>query len=188
MTTHTIQAGTEARALLESYFNEVVDRRKAGELADVGQYASRWCEQAARIALSLHAGLYGATAHQHALDTETAENGIRLARWFAAQQLALLAKGRRQAAAKVEDEVIKLLADRAQGRRLEPTERQQAKTLDYVTVRNVVRARIVTTAEAAHALLTRMVQDGLLIGEAITPPGGGKTTRIFRAVKNPVPE
>lgn len=63
MNTYTITATPEARLRLESYFNEIVDRRKAGELADVSQYASRWCEQAARIAITLHAGLHGASAH-----------------------------------------------------------------------------------------------------------------------------
>jgi hypothetical protein len=33
-----------------------------------------------------------------------------------------------------------------------------------------------------------MEADGLLVGENVTPSGGGKTTRIYRAVKNPVPE
>ena len=188
MKTFTIKTTAETRALLENYFNEIVDRRQAGELADVGQYASRWCEQAARIALVLHAGFHGANAHQHPLAVETAENGIRLARWFAEQQLDLLAKGRRQAAARVEDEVIKLLEDRQQGRRLEPAERKLAKSLDYVTARTILRARIVATAEAAHQLLDRMEASGLLAGENVTPEGGGTPSRIYRAVQNPVPE
>jgi hypothetical protein len=35
--------------------------------------------------------------------------------------------------------------------------------------------------------LSRIEADGLLVGEGITPPRGGKTTRIYRAVKNSVP-
>jgi hypothetical protein len=177
MNTHTIQASPEARARLEAFFNEIVDRRRTGELGDVGRYASRWCEQAARLALVLHAGLHGNQAHAHQLEIETAENAIRLARWFAHQQLGLLAKGRRQAAEKLEDEVLELIESN-----------RQRKSQDFITARDVQRARIVASADAARALLARMEADGLLIGEDVTPSGGGKTTRIFRPVQNPVPE
>jgi len=186
MNTYTIQATPEARQRLESFYNEIVDRRKAGELADVSQYASRWCEQAARLAIILHAGLHGATAHQYPLELETADNAVDLAKWFASQQLNLLAKGRRAAAANLEEKVLELLADRIQGKRLEKEEREAGRPVDYVTAREVHRARITATADAAKALLARMEADGLLVAEDITPARGGKTTRIYRAVKNPV--
>lgn len=175
MNTYTIQATTEARQRLESFFNEIVDRRRAGELTDVSQYASRWCEQAARLAITLHAGLHGATAHQHPLELETADNAVKLAQWFADQQLGLLAKGRQAAASKVQDEVLDLLE----------TNRQR-KAQNYTTAREVHRARITATADAAKALLTRMEAAGLLAGEDVTPPHGGKTTRIYRAINNPI--
>ena len=116
MNTYTIPASPEARTLLEAYFNEIVDLRRAGQLSDVSQYASRWCEQAARLAITLHAGEHGANAHLHPLGAATAENAITLAKWFANQQLALLARGRRQGAADLEERVIKLFEDRIQGR------------------------------------------------------------------------
>lgn len=177
MNTHSVQTTLEARERLESYFNEIVDRRKAGELTDVGRYASRWCEQAARIALVLHAGLHGATAHQHPLAAETAENAVILAKWFANQQLGLLAKGRRAAARKQEDEVLELIESN-----------RQRKGQDFITARDVHRARITAIADAARALLDRMERDGLLTGEDITPQHGGKTTRIYRAARNSVPD
>lgn len=177
MNTYTIQATPEARQRLKTFFNEIVDRRKAGELADVSQYASRWCEQAARLAITLHAGLHGAAAHQHPLALETADNAVTLAKWFADQQLGLLAKGRHAAATKVQDEVLDLL---------ETT--RQRKGRDFITARDVHRARITTTADAAKALLARMEVDGLLVGEDITPAHGGKITRIFRHINNPVLE
>lgn len=177
MNTYTIQATPEARQRLETFFDEIVDRRKAGELADVSQYASRWCEQAARLAITLHAGLHGATAHQHPLAPETADNAVTLARWFADQQLGLLAKGRHTAAAKVEEEVLELL----------DTNRER-KGVDFTTARDVNRAHITATADAAKSLLARMEAAGLLVGEDIAPAHGGKTTRIFRRIQNPVPE
>lgn len=187
-TTHNIQPTPEARARLVAYHNEIVSRRKEGGLADVSQYASRWCEQAARLAVVLHAGLHGATAHQHPLELETADRAVTLAKWFADQQLGLLAKVRRQVAVKLEDDVMQLIDDRIHGKRLEPEERELGRCIDYVTPRTLVRARITTTADPAKALLTRMEAEGLLIGEDVSPKRGGPTTRIFRRVTNPVPE
>jgi hypothetical protein len=172
--TYTITATIEARQRLEFYFNEIVDRRKSGELTDVSQYASRWCEHAARIAITLHAGLHGATAHQQPLVLETAENAVALAKWFANQQLGLLAKGRHAASTKVEDAVLELLETTC-----------ERKAQDFITARDVLRARITSVADAATALLARMEADGLLGGEDKTPAHGGKTTRIYRAAKNP---
>ncbi len=100
----------------------------------------------------LHAALHGGDAHNHALELATAENAIRLAERFAVQQLDILAKGRRQAAAKVEDEVLELLDDRIHGKRLEPEERQLGRSIDYLSARTLQRARI-ATADAARALL-----------------------------------
>ena len=85
-------------------------------------------------------------------------------------------KGRFSAAAKVQDEVLELLESN-----------RQRKSQDYTTAREVHRARITATADAAKALLARMEADGLLVGEDNTPAGGGKTTRIYRVIKNPAP-
>lgn len=175
MVTHVIGATTEARQRLESYFNEIVDRRRAGELLDVSQYASRWCEQAARLAITLHAGLHGGRAHQMPLESETVEMAVTLAKWFANQQLNLLEKGRRAAARKVELEVLELIE-----------RNQSTKSQDFTTAREVHRNRIAATAEGAKALLARMEAEGLVVGEDTRPAHGGKVTRIYRAVGTPL--
>ena len=174
---HRIAAAPEAAALLTQFHNHVVDRR-AVDLADVGAFAARYAEQAWRVAVVLHAALHGAEAGGHTLTLETAQNAVGLVEWFSAAQLDILAKGRRAAAEKVEEEVIELLATR-----------QERQRLDYVTAREVHRARIVSTADAGRALLARMERESLLTGEDVRPAHGGKTTRIFRAVggTNPVP-
>jgi hypothetical protein len=178
LTVHRIEPTSEARDRLEAYFNQVVARRKAGDLSDVSQYASRWCEQAARLAITLHAGLHGAEAHRHPLVLETADSAVRLAEWFADQQLNLLAKGRHAAAEKVETAVLELLEAN-----------RERKGLDYVTARDLHRARIVSTADAARALLARMEGERLLTGDDVRPAQGGKATRIYRAIGGipPVP-
>jgi hypothetical protein len=173
---HVLQPTPETRQRFVDYHNAIVERRKA-ELRDVTGFAARWCENAWRLAVVLHAGLYGSDAHNHALELATAENAIRLSEWFAREQLEILAKGRRAAAAKLEDQVLELL-----------DENQERKQQDFVTAREVHRARITATADAAKALLVRMEGDGLLVSSPITPAHGGKATRIYRRVVNPVPE
>ena len=172
-----IAAAPEAAALLTEFHNRVVDRR-AVDLADVGAFAARYAAQAWRVAVVLNAALLGSEAGSHSLTLETAQNAISLVEWFSAAQLDILAKGRHAAAEKVSEEVIELLATR-----------QERQRLDYVTARDVHRARIVSTADAGRALLARMEREGLLTGEDVRPAHGGKTTRVFRAVggTNPVP-
>jgi hypothetical protein len=182
---YRFEPSPEAKRLLDEFFNSIVDRRQV-ELSDLGQFAARYGEQAWRVALTFHAALYGLDAHNHSLDAETAQNAIGVVQWFINEQLGILARGRRQAAAEVEDEVMQLLDDRAHGNRLEPEERQLGRTVDYVTSRTLVRARITPTTEAAKLLLGRMESAGLLVGEDITPVHGGKTTKIFRRITNPV--
>jgi hypothetical protein len=179
-----VAASPEAEHVLDDYQHSTYERRS--ELADVKLFAVRWNENAWRVALTLHAAFYRGEAHLQPLGGETAENAVRVVQWFASQQLEILAKGRRRVAAKLEEEVWDLLTDRSQGRRLEPEERQLGRAVDYITARNVQRARI-APGETAHAVLARMEADGRLVGEDIPALHGGKTKRVYRAVKNPVP-
>lgn len=163
-----VESSPEASLLLVTFHNEVVDRREV-ELADVGSFAARWAEQAWRLSVVLHAAAWGAQAHEHALAADTAAGAITLARWFADEQLALLARGRRERARKLEDEVLELLDRRW----------DQAK-LDHLTVREVQRSRVLPTAAECQALLDRMTGEGLLVVEEIVPPAGGRTQRLYR--------
>jgi uncharacterized protein DUF3987/CHC2-type zinc finger protein len=175
---HRFDPTAEARLLLDEFHNSIVDRRQ-DDLADVGTFAARYAEQAWRISVVFHAALHGTDAPRRSLDRETAENAVRLVEWFSDQQLDILARGRRQAAQKLEEQVFELLETR-----------QERQNLDYITARDVHRARIVSSSNAAAALLARMEKNGLLTGQDVRPEHGGKTTRIYRPVsgKNPVPE
>ena len=184
---HCITPTPEAVAVLNDYHNSIVDRRST-DLADIGAFAARYAENAWRLSVVIHAAQWAGDAGQESLAAETAASAVRIVEWFAASQRDILAKGRHNAAAKVEDEVLELLNDRIHGKRLEPEERELGRPIDYVTPRTLVRARITATAEAAKALLARMEADGLLIGQDVSPKGGGPTTRIFRRTTNPVPE
>jgi hypothetical protein len=179
---HIVKPNPEARRILEKFHNDIVDRRRSGELHGADQYAARWAEHASRIALIFHAGFHGCSAHLHELSAETAENAVRLAEWFSDQQLQLLAKGRRKSAEKLHDEVVDLFK-RREGRNV------SGHAVDYITARDVVRARIVDGSEAAHRLLNEMVAEGLLISEQTIPERGGRTTTLYRkaGTNNPIP-
>jgi hypothetical protein len=82
-----------ALRLLNDHYNQVVERR-LDDLSDVNSYAARWSEQAWRLAVCLHAGTHGATAHEQQLALETAQQAIRLSDWFAREQLQILQAGR----------------------------------------------------------------------------------------------
>lgn len=158
----TIQPSPDALALLNGHFNAVVARRRA-ELRDVTTYAARWNEQAWRLAVCLHAGEWGAQAHEQALELDTAERAIELADWFAGQQLAILSKGRDSARRQTRDEVLGLLVDNPKG----------------IRARDVCRARIARDADEAHGLLATMEAEGTLHGRDEQPEAGGHLSRIF---------
>ena len=89
-----VQPEADAVRLLNEHYNKIVRRCHAGELRDVQSFAARWTEQAWRIALCLHAGVFGKTAGTVALNADTAACSIQIADWFSGQQLAILQKSR----------------------------------------------------------------------------------------------
>ena len=97
------------------------------------------------------------------LAADTAASAIALAGWLAGKQLRILARGRHAARRAKRDEVLALLADKPTG----------------IAARDVHRARIVASADEAHALLTQMEADGELIGKDSKSETGGHVTRTF---------
>ncbi len=158
----TIDPTPEARELMKTYFNGIVERRLA-DLQDVGSYAARWAEQAWRIAVCLHAGHFGSLAAEFPLDEGNASRAVELAQWFAGEQLRILAGGRHEARQALRDGVLGLLVDKPAGIRAE----------------DVYKKRIVQGAREAHALLEAMAQEALLTFKESTPDTGGHITRIY---------
>lgn len=171
----TVQPTTAASQRLIGHYNAIVDRL-ATDLHDVKPFAMRWTEQAWRLSVIFHAAQWGKDAHNHALALETAESAIAVADWFAAQQLDILARGRHEAARKLEDRVFDLLDDK-----------HERQGIDYITKRDVLRARITRTAGEARALLSHMEQNGLLTGEDVRRAEGGHVRRIYRRPTGPNP-
>jgi len=112
----TIKATPDAEAALVEHHDALVPRRCAGgDLADVTSYVSRWNEQAWRIGVCLHAAKHGANAAGRELELETVQRAIRLADWFASQQLEILSASRKKAKQDLQDRVLALLMDHPQG-------------------------------------------------------------------------
>ncbi len=92
---HTCEPSRAAEEIMDAHFNELVPRRRiGGDLFDVSSFAARWTEQAWRIGVCIHAGLYGGAAAEQPFAKETAECALELAEWFADQQIAILADNR----------------------------------------------------------------------------------------------
>jgi hypothetical protein len=162
----TIDPTPEARRLMDTHYNKIVERRRT-DLRDVTTYAARWNEQAWRIAVCLHACLHDEEAGRRTLEASTAASAIALADWFANEQLRILARGREAARRAKLDEVLEMLADSPEG----------------ITAREVLRARIVDSAGEARELLGRMEGEGELLGRDAKPERGGYTVRIYTRVR-----
>ena len=154
----TINPSPEARDLLDRFYNEITDR-KEGELSDITSYAARWNEQAWRISLCLHAAKWSTGAESCSLEAEVARNGIRIARWFVQQQLAILEQSWAVANREREEEVRLLLTDKPSG----------------ITLRNVHGRLRIQPAEAERLL------NGMdLEAEQIGLPKGGHNYMFYK--------
>jgi hypothetical protein len=152
----------EAQYALDEHYNRIFERRE-NELRDIGPFAARWNEQAWRISVCLHAGVYGTEAGGHSLEVATAEKAIKLADWFAARQMEIL-KGEHVELSRPQfQQVLALLVHAPKG----------------IRASDVYRKRIVSTADDAHSLLEGMEAKGELLSRTEKPSGGGHITRIY---------
>jgi hypothetical protein len=133
--------------------------RRERDLLDVTSYASRWNEQAWRISLCLHAAKWLAEAEHHPLEVDTARRAIRIAEWFAQQQLAILEQSRAAAKREREQEVLLLLTDSPSG----------------VTLRDVYKRLRMQPAEA-----DRLLNGMGLEAEEIRPAKGGHKHMLYK--------
>lgn len=161
----TIEASPEALRTLNGHFNAIVARWHRGEIRDVTSYAMRWTEQAWRIAVCLHAGTHGKQAGERSLSLETVQAAIEIADWFSAEQLEILAAGRRAAKEGKRTVILELLADCPKG----------------ITARDVLRALHLATAEEARLLVEEMCSEGIL--EGVDVATGGRPQRLYRKTR-----
>lgn len=161
----TIEPSPEALKMMNAHFNAIVTRWHSGEIRDVGSYALRWTEQAWRIAVCLHAGIWRKRAGEEKLAVETARAAIEIADWFSTQQLAILAAGRQSAKDCKRTVILGLLVDAPAG----------------ITVRDVQRTLRLGTAEEARFLLEEMVAQSILIRQEVST--GGRPQYLYRRAR-----
>ena len=171
---HCITPTLEAVAVLNDFHNCIVDRR-AVDLADVGAFAARYAENAWRLAVVVHAAQWaGEAGNEPCLPKPPptpsgSSSGSPRRNWiFSPKAVAPLLPRWRMKSLNCS----------------KPTASAKARTSSR---RAKSTAPVSSPADAAKALLARMEAEGQLVAEDITPAHGGKTTRIYRAVKNPVP-
>jgi hypothetical protein len=148
-----IEPTPEAKRLLDGFHNSIVDRHQT-DLAERGHLCRPLCGTglAHRCRPARRALRRGCGRPPPRTRNRAKRDSCR--RMVCAQQLDILAKGRREAAERIETQVLEFLE----------TNRER-KRPRHITARDVLRARIVATAEAAHALLARLEGQGLLVGE-----------------------
>jgi hypothetical protein len=161
----------KAAAIFRIHHDNVVDRRY-GDLVDVQIYAARWPEWTWRLAVVLHAGKYGAQAHLHRVNSETAEAAIRLTDWFAERQLEILAKSRGVARREKEKAVLDLFLH-------QPARKPKTTPSNSITAREVQQAHIVYSSAEAHALLKQMEAEGKLFSEESQALRGGHRVQCY---------
>lgn len=159
----------EDAALIEyrQFFDKML--RRWEPLDNSKYYASLCLEQARRLGAVLHAAKYGADADTHPLELATAFSAIKVADWFAEEQLANIEANWMRLMEKRRNEVVDLAVYH---------ERNLSRN-EYITVENVYDAGIVTDAFEAQALLEQMVEEGILDREVHTPPRGGWKLRFY---------
>jgi hypothetical protein len=174
---HIITVPQSVWERFRDYHNPIV-RRLNDDLTDVKAYAMRWTEQAMRLSLVHHAGLWGKDAHEHVLSLESAESGIAMGDWFSAHQLQVLDCGRQEARKKLEARLLALF-----------DEYWQRFKQDYLTVRIAQNRHIARTAPETEAVFDRMLAEGVLVVEEVRRPEGGHVERRYRlrCGRNPVP-
>lgn len=90
-----IQTSPKARKVIVEYTNAAKARtRKGGDLQDLTPFATRWGENAWRLALVLHAAQWGTASEQQELDEETARQAVAIAKWFNGEFLRFIAPTR----------------------------------------------------------------------------------------------
>ncbi len=157
-----IQIEPDCKQIIDDYCNSVTAQHET-EYADVWSFAARWGEQAWRLSVVLHAGLYGKSAHEVPISLETVNSAVKIAQFFAKEQLAVLQANRGSSKKELFSRVKELAREKGE-----------------ISATDLTRKRISKSAKHAHGILEEMERLGLLISESQTPANGGHTTTVYR--------
>jgi hypothetical protein len=89
----TVMPTKAAREAMRHYHNKCV-RLRRDDLRDIQQFPARWCENAWKVALNIHAMIHGKESHLAELSEVTAQCAISILEWYSDQFLKLMNGGR----------------------------------------------------------------------------------------------
>lgn len=161
--TCVVEATAEAKMVLRAYYNQVVDQRRAA-LTDTDSFAARHAEQAARIAMALHAAKWGVNCRLQLVDLETARGAIQLAEWFAREQMNLLTEAKQA-------EMARILTG------IENLDREQPEAF---SVRDLQRKHIIESADEGRRILQGLVARNLAV--RVPKATNGRPATLFKLV------
>jgi hypothetical protein len=127
----------KAIKVLLGYQHEIADRQES-DLMDCRPFAARWCENACRVALVLHAIEHGSNAHVQPLVESTAEAGIAVMRWSSAQTLKVLGERRERGRWESKEKLKQALENAGEKRTMNDLRRRNG--IDDDTIRALVDA------------------------------------------------
>jgi hypothetical protein len=104
----------DATRVIRAYHNSLIARRKT-DLRDINSFVARWHENAWCMALVLHAAEHGTLSHTLPISEQSANNAIRIVKWFAAEQVRILSTMRHECDQKKADTLSELITTRYGG-------------------------------------------------------------------------
>jgi Protein of unknown function (DUF3987) len=105
----------QALEVIRCYHNTLVADR-LGKLADISSIVARWHELALRVAMVLHAFVYGKEAHLFPIAEETAQDAVSIIDWFTEQEFHLPEPSREQQREERLNHLIRIIQTRYNGR------------------------------------------------------------------------
>ena len=126
-----VKPDTAAVKVLLDYQHAIADRQEI-DLKDCRPFAARWCENACRISLVLHALDCGSNAHTAPFSKETAEAGIAIMKWASAQTLKVLSSRRERQRREDKDRLEEILTTAGGERTLNDLKRRNGLSKDIV--------------------------------------------------------
>jgi hypothetical protein len=162
---YLISCPKEVSILFNKFHNSSFVRNwKSGKIKDITPFATRWAEQAYRMALCFHMAEYGFSGVSKPLEAKTALDAIDVIKWFMKHQMEILNGSREAKRKKRYQAVISLIAE---------------KRGDFIIKTDVYRKRITRNAKEAELLLNEMVDENLIKFTDKPSDNNGRITRIY---------
>lgn len=144
---HDLTLSADAFKIVGDFYDAIESRITDATFAEESMFAVRWVQNYMRIIVVLHAMEHGREAHKHEISAETANGGRAIMNYYINQS---------------RDWISARVAKAKDDKLAEITKLIRSKPCKAVTVREVVRSRIVHPTPEAERWLRRQVGLGIL--------------------------